>query len=306
MLVVFFSNSIFDGLNACKAGECPNSCSGHGSCKNGSCVCVADHFGTDCSYEEPVYEQCRKVDQLSGNVGVRMKFTQCYIVYTMVLEAGAIELPLYSRNYSISQFRTVFQNEICAEAGCTACIKWQNLTLTQTTASGCGVITFKCFGIQYKQQSLGCFKDDNVVPRCFGTCPNSCSFHGICDKGKCICDMPDWTGTDCSTPNICMNNCSAHGICKDAVCVCNSMYRGVDCSVYIGSATAGNDGPTASSSQSTGGVPVIVYVIIPVGMIVLGALIGGLVWRLKKKKVVEPTFHQLDLIDEDDTELREN
>jgi len=63
---------------------------------------------------------------------------------------------------------------------------------------------------------------------------------------------------------------------------------------------------TASSNQNTGGVPVIVYVIIPVGMIVLGVIIGGLVWRLKKRKVVEPTFHQLDLIDEDDTELREN
>jgi len=214
----------------------------------------------------------------------------------MVLEAGVVELPLYSRNYSVSQLRAVFQNEMCGEvSSCSACVRWKNLTLTETKAGGCGTIAFKCFGITYKEQSLGCFQDDNVVPHCFGTCPKSCNFQGTCDKGVCVCDS-DWAGDDCSKPNICLNNCTGHGRCKNAECHCDATYKGADCSVYLGQSTGGSDGGhETGSSAGKSGPPVAVFVAVPLGIIAVAGVAGGVFWYLKKKRTApEGAFHQLE------------
>lgn len=126
--------------------------------------------------------------------------------------------------------------------------------LNETEASGCGQLSVSCLSQSLGSFSLGCFSDSNVVPRCFGGCNNSCSFHGVCKNGVCDCDTGYEGTSDCSKskilkdfwnskfctggpPQVCPNDCggSARGTCVSNKCECNDEFSGDDCSEYIGS-----------------------------------------------------------------------
>jgi hypothetical protein len=78
-------------------------------------------------------------------------------------------IPILSRSYPVTQLKTVFQTDLCQEAqGCSMCLAWKELVLTETQASGCVSASVTCGGAPFGSYDLGCFSDDEVVPKCFG------------------------------------------------------------------------------------------------------------------------------------------
>jgi len=291
-----FGNDKLIAIENCKNGQCPAPnnliCSNHGSCNAGKCSCDKNWFGGDCSYPAKIFEQCRQVDRLSGNVCVRLVFDSCNLKLQVVLVSGAIEVPLGERVYPVRSLNTVFKQDICFDtSGCKTCLKWNNLVLNPTNAAGCGILTFTCASIPLANYDLGCFNDTTVVPSCFGTCPGNCNGHGRCDLGTCYCTQ-GWSGDDCLTQAlVCPNNCGGKGTCNNGVCSCINGYIGSDCSIHQTSSSSSI--PTSKSSINPA------FIIVPLVFLVGASAVGVAIWYIKKKRDLRPKFNQFDLLEED-------
>lgn len=101
-------------------------------------------------------------------------------------------------------------------------------------------------------------------------CPKSCSSHGQCIKGKCLCFAgflgsdcsavgacsghgmpkvlmiesagkasscscdPGWSGPDCGVQLLCPDqSCSGHGVCSSGKCTCGAGYSGHSCHIAL-------------------------------------------------------------------------
>jgi len=222
------------------------------------------------------------------------------MVLEMLIESGTRENVIFTRSYEVTELKSVFQEGICVNyLLCTVCLNWTNLVLTDTQASGCGSLTLACLQTNYPYD-LGCFADNSVVPKCFGTCPNNCSSHGSCVNGFCQCNG-SYGGDDCSMLS-CPSDCSGHGICNynNGQCTCQANYISNDCSVYSPPVTAGIS--TASKTHTSGGSHVATIVFIVAGVItVIGLVVAG-VWYIRKRRAanIEKRFTQLEMNDEDE------
>jgi len=294
-----FPESNLQDVITCNEAECPNDCSSHGTCVGGACQCETSWFGDDCSYPAQLFDVCNRVDELSGDICVRVMFEDCNIRVEIVLEGGGSEVPIYNQNYAISQFKQVFTAGQCTSmGGCTACLAWQNLVVTSTEASGCGVLNVSCPGFPVYEYNLGCFDDDSIAPACFSACPNNCSSHGTCENGFCVCDN-NYVGNDCSQLRGCPNDCSGHGTCQsNGVCTCDSGYVGTSCSLKQPHPTSTGTSTDASGSKSVE----VMAIVLPILAV---ALLGGIavaVWYYRRKRNSSPQFTQLDLISAEEEE----
>jgi len=287
-----FTSSRLDDLERCRNTQCPSVnqqlCSGHGNCINGKCNCGTGWFGSDCSYSATLFEKCQRVDQLSGNVCVRLVFDSCNINLIMILQSGFIELPLYNKAYPVRDLNVVFRQDICIQQlGCDLCLRWTNLELTEYSVKGCGTLSMTCSGLTVGTYPLDCFSDTQVLPACIGKCPNDCSGHGTCDKGMCRC-APQYVNDDCSALSLkCPNDCSNHGACTGGSCGCDSGYSGDDCATS-----------TAESQPKSRFNPA--FVIVPIVLVIAGVAAGGVVYYMKKRRDEKPKFNHFDLLEEEE------
>jgi len=294
-----FPNSVLADVISCQANECPESCSGHGTCINGACQCDSDWWGDDCSSQVPFFYQCRRVDRLSAQLCVRLKFLDCSMMLEMLVESGETENVIYSRSYPVNEFKSVFQLGTCVDyLLCNACLNWTNLVLDETQASGCGTLTLTCLQTQYSY-SLNCFADNSILPKCFGSCPNNCSSHGTCVTGFCQCDG-SYSGDDCSTLP-CPADCSGHGTCDSSIgkCSCKVNYTGSDCSVY----SPPSGGSSTSGPTNENGSPIIPIVFILAGVVTVIGLVVAVIWYIKKRRAAKMEAHFTQLEMNEDEEL---
>ena len=277
----------------CKEHICINDCSNHGNCQASQCHCDLGYYGADCSSTEPLYEQCLQLDQLAGTVCARLKFKDDCTVDTGIYLDGE---SIIDQSYSVSQFKSVFSQSFCGNGYyCNTCLQWKDLILNTTTASGCGTVSFDCFGEDYGTYNLGCFADNNVVPRCFGGCLNDCNFNGLCVNGICKCN-DGYHSDDCSQNYQCDNTNCIHGNCVDNVCKCNKGYEGFDCNVK-----SDNDNDE-EHKHSTGKTAAMV--IVPI--LVVGVIVGviAVIHNIRKKRQqTQHQFRHLDLLVEEDNDI---
>jgi len=287
-----FPNTILANLARCSSSKCPNDCSHHGTCSMSQCNCNQGYYGTDCSSTVPGFERCFTTAQFSGEICVKLKFTDCQVKLDVTV--AGFPVPGLSQSFPVSQLKSMFQVGICTGfAGCSVCLSWQDLVLSQTQASGCVSANVSCGSTLFPSYPLGCFLDNDVVPKCFGYCPQNCSGHGTCSNAFCTCDT-GFSGDDCSARTSCLNQCSGHGTCSSGLCNCDTGYAGTDCSHTTSITNPKKD----KKSLSTVSLVAIFVPVVAAGGI---GLIVFMVWFVKRKNS-RPSFSQLDLIENDSNE----
>ncbi|KAF7249150.1 Teneurin-2 [Varanus komodoensis] len=84
----------------------------------------------------------------------------------------------------------------------------------------------------------------NVEEVCVDCLDPSCSNHGVCVNGECLCS-PGWGGLNCELPRAqCPDQCSGHGtyLSDTGLCNCDPNWMGPDCSVEVCSVDCGTHG----------------------------------------------------------------
>ena len=64
-------------------------------------------------------------------------------------------------------------------------------------------------------------------------CPQDCGNRGICQYGKCFCDL-GYAGEACEKKVACPLNCNSNGMCHHGQCDCNPGFSGETCEAQTG------------------------------------------------------------------------
>ena len=181
--------------------NCLNSCSGHGSCESGVCLCDIDYHGSACDMHLG-----------SSNCNPRCLNNGTCSNSTCVCTLG----------YSGTRCQT--KSLLCPNGTCTS--------ECPNSCSGRGSCLVSAGRIAI------CLCDAGFSgPSCdLHVCQNNCSGNGFCLNGSCLCD-PGFDGMDCSLPHTfdlrqaqnCSHNCSGHGSCLNSSCICDTEWTGEFC-----------------------------------------------------------------------------
>jgi len=213
---------------------------------------------------------------------------------------------LHKESFPVTHLRGRLQDEnnCITTAGCSACLKWHNLTINATAAHGCGQFSLTCYGVRHHTEELGCFQQDGLA-QCFHGCQNQCSGRGDCFENKCQCQN-QWSGADCSVPpprkqeETCKVTCDLrYGTCVGGdKCVCDEEHTGEGCTEAIKHTTVTDPDSNNEDKGTSNGHAALIGVGVAVGILALAALAFVGVYIYHKRKSGQPQFTRLDLIDE--------
>jgi len=195
-------HSGFGGADCSKRTDnCPNHCHGHGKCLNGLCDCYLGFAGRTCNL---VAEACP--DNCTGHGMCHNG--QC-VCLPSFWTGAACDVEIYNCPDSLNN---------CSGRGECGPSDWENDNSPWVCSCEAGFCGASC---------------DEVCSRC----PQNCSGHGICKGGVCDCNS-GFAGPACdnvAAVSTCPNNCSGQGTCRmgnNSVlrCHCEDCYSGSDCS----------------------------------------------------------------------------
>ena len=196
--------------------SCPNGCSSHGVCFNGTCTCEANFAGLDCSsitcpndcggesnglcMADGVCECRDGFGPLTpGGVNDCLGRLSSYACASMCSGHGVCNT---SGTPAVCECDPGFAGDDCSTRACTG----------DCSARGA------CIGGSCR--CLPGFAGANCERR---RCPGDCGGHGRCvqppasrpnDPPTCAC-LEGWVGSSCATPG-CPHRCSHHGVCTEA------------------------------------------------------------------------------------------
>lgn len=166
---------------------CPNECSLNGLCLSGICHCSPEYKGDDCSVhelalvnnEKPVYGHVNLGEMKYYKLQIA-KFTTMKFFITNIRE-GSLKLFIRPDEYpTLTEYdKSVSSKHTKSE-----------ITARISTDSQKGVWYLGVYGVTlFTQYEVSAIAETH--------CPNSCSSHGYCLDGTCVCN-PGWTSNDCS------------------------------------------------------------------------------------------------------------
>eukprot|EP01105_Mastigella_eilhardi_P005211 TRINITY_DN16972_c0_g1_i1.p1 TRINITY_DN16972_c0_g1~~TRINITY_DN16972_c0_g1_i1.p1 ORF type:complete len:584 (-),score=126.48 TRINITY_DN16972_c0_g1_i1:157-1887(-) len=174
--------------------NCPNDCSGHGSCFAGTCQCTVPYAGSDCS------QQVRQLQAGVVSAGSARFMSFDYYVYsttnapstvTFLLTCtgeGRVDADMFVRAGQLPTLRTYDYSDASSE----------HVSTITFDVSTNGNYYVGIYGFTVTSYTL-------LVSESGSTCTNMCSDHGSCAANNCQCD-PAFNGTYCETMNVPMSN----------------------------------------------------------------------------------------------------
>merc|ERR1719379_1127270 len=198
------------------SAECPNACSGHGTCgAKDSCSCYQNYQGNDCS-ERTCYFGLAHVDSPKGDLNAD----------------GMVSGPLTT---------VVTGSEV---------YPWGTTEQFPNANANEGHFYMECSnkGIcDRKSGQCDCFDGYGGTACARASCPNDCSGHGTCESIKELAEMKSYDTTAHDVPTTRVAGSSAHHSFDSAIeesysynlwdqdktmgCKCDPVYYGADCSL---------------------------------------------------------------------------
>jgi len=241
-----------DFVTATLPSQCPNSCDGHGACgcpanmntlASNQCECACDDgwFGADCSSLVPEWSRC-SMDVLRGRAAAGGHKAEHEPCISAVADDCGIDVQLRlgkamvnNQMLHVSHLRDLQKDGItedvhlCVSGDCDICANMTSVEVTESSTKICFEMHGTC-GATKLTDSVGCFLDTDVSPRCFTECADpTCNGHGQCVDGTCECD-DGWDGHTCAWN--CPLDCGAdegRGRCMKDGCKCIRRYNGDAC-----------------------------------------------------------------------------
>lgn len=201
----------YSGLGCGKATQCKDDCNQQGLCNEGKCFCDPGFVGMTCS-QSPCLNQC------SGK-------GEC----TLISNAKSVDNSTLLVPFCACKGGHVGQD--CSQPIC------------PNNCSGKGAcMSGKC-DCQPDKWGDDCSKscpsiNQKVTCSGHGACRNGAIAPGRAPGAKvCMCD-PGFGGYDCNL-KICPYSCSGHGNCLDGMCLCHSGFLGLSCGIELSTSGAG-------------------------------------------------------------------
>ncbi|XP_019631534.1 PREDICTED: teneurin-3-like isoform X1 [Branchiostoma belcheri] len=232
--------------------SCPNDCSNHGECVDGTCACLASWAGDDCSLElcDPadcngngacVSGSCRCFNGWQGsgcNTAFRPCPADCSGQGTCNNVTGQCDCRTPYKGVDCSQIEPVpceGTPNNCSDHGswsggrCVCLPGWtgQRCELPDCNPRDCngrGVCINGTCSCETGWKGEACEEGACIPPDCNG--------NGACTEGTCRC-FHGWQGAACDTQyRRCPSDCSGSGVCNNVtgICSCERLSTGLDCS----------------------------------------------------------------------------
>lgn len=194
----------------CDVQRCPDDCMGNGICLSGKCACGPRHFGANCDHE-------RCPDDCSGHGYCFNSRCQC----TGDFGGANCLLQLHSTNvvrFHLAKRRPFLKGPPVPELSSLRA----PASIAEDTLSSIQTVSRVRDAADAAKRACG-----------FHGAPKASLLAVAGQAASCTCDA-GWSGTACNVELICPDqSCSGHGICSLGKCICATAFSGHSCHIAL-------------------------------------------------------------------------